>query len=137
MEEELLRTMNKHSIGIRKRQSKGGNRSIQRRFDVSNGGGVTKDYKQSFYWFKKSAEQGHAKAQYNLGLCYVKARGVEQDYKKAFYWYKKSQSKATLQHKINWVWHMIWDMEKFRTINKQCIGIRKPQCKAVLKLNLT
>ena len=32
-----------------------------------NGEGVDKDVNQSFIWLKKSADQGHTDAQYNLG----------------------------------------------------------------------
>jgi len=32
--------------------------------------GVTQDYKQAFKWYTKSAEQGQAEAQYNLGNVY-------------------------------------------------------------------
>ena len=42
------------------------------------------------YWYTKSAEQGNAAAQYNLGLCYYEGKGVKQDYEKAVYWYTKS-----------------------------------------------
>ncbi|MCQ2326421.1 MAG: SEL1-like repeat protein, partial [Bacteroidales bacterium] len=38
----------------------------------------------------KAAEQGYAKAQYNLALCYVYGNGVIQDYKKAKYWWEKA-----------------------------------------------
>ncbi len=37
-----------------------------------------------------SAEQGDARAQYNLGLMYVNGRGVPQDYEKAIDWFTKS-----------------------------------------------
>ena len=36
------------------------------------------------------AEQGHAKAQYNLGLMYDKGKGVVQDHKEAAKWYTKA-----------------------------------------------
>ncbi|WP_143541464.1 tetratricopeptide repeat protein, partial [Rodentibacter genomosp. 1] len=38
----------------------------------------------------KSAEQGHANAQFNLGLMYEKGRGVKQDYIQAKKWYEKA-----------------------------------------------
>ena len=34
------------------------------------GGGVPQDYKQALAWYRKSAEKGNAKAQYNLGQMY-------------------------------------------------------------------
>ena len=51
--------------------------------------GVLQDYKQAFYWSKKSAEQGYAHAQHDLGVMYSNGQGVIQDYKKAVYWLKK------------------------------------------------
>jgi TPR repeat protein len=38
----------------------------------------------------KKAEQGHAWAQYYLGLTYSLGQGVPQDYKQAAYWYAKA-----------------------------------------------
>ena len=43
--------------------------------------------------FKKSIEQGSAKAMYNLGFCYEHGYGVSQDDKKAFEWYLKAAKK--------------------------------------------
>jgi TPR repeat protein len=51
---------------------------------------VEQDYTQRVYWYRKSAEQGYEKAQYNLGHCYYFGRGVTQDYKQAVFWYHKS-----------------------------------------------
>ena len=34
-------------------------------------------------WYRKSAEQGDADAQYNLGCCYKNGQGVEQNIDKA------------------------------------------------------
>jgi TPR repeat protein len=39
---------------------------------------------------KLSAEQGHASAQYNLGLMYANGQGVPQDFKEAVKWWKLS-----------------------------------------------
>ena len=44
--------------------------------------------KEAFKWFKAAAEQGHADAQYNLGVCYLNGQGVKQNYNEAFRWYK-------------------------------------------------
>ena len=51
------------------------------------GQGVPQDYKESIKWYRLSAEQGDAKAQYNLGLMYVKGKGVPQDYVLAYMWW--------------------------------------------------
>lgn len=39
---------------------------------------------------RKAAEDGDAKAQFDLGLCYYKGEGVEIDYTEATKWFKKS-----------------------------------------------
>lgn len=52
---------------------------------------------------KKLAEQGHAKAQFRLGLDYDYGQGVSRDHKEAFKWYKKSamQGHAGAQYKLS------------------------------------
>jgi hypothetical protein len=35
-------------------------------------------------WFHAAAEQGHAKAQFNLGALYANGQGVEQNYPEAY-----------------------------------------------------
>ena len=64
-----------------------------------DGKGIQQDYKKAFDWFKKSAEQGYAAAQFEIGFCYRTGKGIQQDYKKAFEWFKKSaeQGYATAQ----------------------------------------
>ncbi|MBR3925067.1 MAG: sel1 repeat family protein, partial [Kiritimatiellae bacterium] len=52
------------------------------------GNGVEKDYEKAVTWWRKSAEQGYAKAQGDFGLCYEKGYGVEKDLEKAEYWYR-------------------------------------------------
>ena len=51
------------------------------------GQGVPQDYKMAFKWYTKSAEQGVASAQNNLGNIYKEGRVVPQDYVKAHMWY--------------------------------------------------
>ena len=41
-------------------------------------------------WYRKSAEQGNADAQNNLGCMYQNGLGVEQDDAKAMEWYQKA-----------------------------------------------
>ena len=42
-----------------------------------------KDYKTAYKLWLPLAEQGNAKAQYNLGVMYRDGNGVQQDYKEA------------------------------------------------------
>ena len=46
----------------------------------ARGKSVPRDFKQAVYRFRKSAAQGHAKAQMVRGLMYALGKGVTQDY---------------------------------------------------------
>jgi uncharacterized protein len=46
-------------------------------------------------WFRKSADQGKASAQYNLGNMYRKGEGVPRDYAAALSWYRKAANQGT------------------------------------------
>ena len=51
------------------------------------GQGVLQDYKEAVRLYRLSADQGYAKAQYNLGVMYVNGDGVSQDYVLAYMWF--------------------------------------------------
>ena len=56
-----------------------------------NGDGVEFSYSKAFHYFKKSADQGLAEAQYKVGYCYEKGLGMLfSDIENALIWYKKS-----------------------------------------------
>ncbi len=38
-------------------------------------------------WYRKAADQGYARAQYNLGNMYCSGQGVPQDYVQAHMWW--------------------------------------------------
>ena len=40
-------------------------------------------FRSAVQWYRKAALQGHAKAQFNLALCYENGQGVKQDYAEA------------------------------------------------------
>ena len=48
--------------------------------------GAPQDYKEALKWYMKSAEQGNAAGQNNLGLMYGHGKGVPQDHKEAVKW---------------------------------------------------
>lgn len=52
--------------------------------------GIQRDEAQAFVWYRRAAEQGHAEAQYTLGLCYEDGRGVARDEPMALFWYRKA-----------------------------------------------
>jgi hypothetical protein len=49
---------------------------------------IRKDYKEALRFYRLSAEQGDAWAQYQLGEIYDKGQGVPQDYKEAVKWFR-------------------------------------------------
>ncbi len=55
-----------------------------------NGEGIKQNKQEAIKWYKKSAEQGSAKAQCNLGYMYESGDGVTIDKEEAKKWYKKS-----------------------------------------------
>jgi len=50
------------------------------------GDGVPQSYVEASTWYRKAADQGHAAAQFNLGLLYANGRGVDQDLVQAHMW---------------------------------------------------
>jgi len=56
------------------------------------GQGVDQDYEEVVKWYRLSADQGNASAQYNLGVMYDEGQGVDQDYVLAHMWYNLAGS---------------------------------------------
>ncbi|NLK41150.1 MAG: sel1 repeat family protein, partial [Planctomycetes bacterium] len=55
-------------------------------------------------WYQetlKKAEQGHAAAQYNLGVMYANGQGVPQDYKEAVKWFRKAAEQGDADAQFN------------------------------------
>ena len=55
----------------------------------ANGEGVPKDDAEAVKWYRKTAEQGDATAQYaqySLGVCYANGTGVPQDLVNSYKW---------------------------------------------------
>ena len=63
---------------------------------------MPQDYVEALKWYRKAAEQGYAKAQYNLGLMYDNGDGVAEDHAEAFKWFRKAaeQGYASAQHNL-------------------------------------
>jgi TPR repeat protein len=55
-----------------------------------NGDGVEKDSEQAIMWWTLSANQGYAKAQYNLGVGYYNGCGVQKNLELAVKWWTLS-----------------------------------------------
>ena len=55
-----------------------------------NGQAVSQDYQEAAAWYRKAAEQGYARAQFNLGVMYRHGQGVRQNAQEAVTWYRKA-----------------------------------------------
>lgn len=69
--------------------------------------GKSQDYIEAVKWYLKSAEQGDAYAQNDLGYCYDKGLGVSQDYAEAIKWYRKAaeQGYAVAQNGLGFCYY--------------------------------
>jgi TPR repeat protein len=54
--------------------------------------GATYDLKEAAKWFHRAAEQGHRRAQINLGMMYDRGEGVARDKTKAVKWFSLAAS---------------------------------------------
>jgi len=54
------------------------------------GKSLPRDDTKAAKWYHKAAEQGHAKAQYQLGWAYLRGEGVLEDDIKGVKWYRKA-----------------------------------------------
>jgi TPR repeat protein len=59
-----------------------------------NGHGVDVNYKKAIEWYEKAAEQGDAKAQYNLGVLYRQGQGVDKSDSSAMRWFTKAAAQG-------------------------------------------
>jgi len=54
--------------------------SVRRAFQ--KGKGVKQSHETAAHWYRKSADQGHVKSQYRLGVAYRDGPGVQRDYRR-------------------------------------------------------
>ncbi|MBN4047955.1 sel1 repeat family protein [bacterium AH-315-O15] len=60
-------------------------------------GSVPQDDVEAVRWYRLVADQGHARAQYNLGAMYGSGRGVPQDFVEAHKWRNLAASRASAE----------------------------------------
>lgn len=66
-----------------------------------NGGyGLSRNYSEAFAYFKKAAEKGYARSQFNIGICYEKGHGITKDLEQARIWYEKAAAQNNEKAKI-------------------------------------
>lgn len=58
---------------------------------------VKREYDIAADFFRRVALQGHADAQYRMGMCYLSNRGVNQNYKEAAHWFKEAASQQHIE----------------------------------------
>ena len=82
----------KPDIGLIKAKAEIGNARAQAMLGLACFGvdEVHKDPVQSFYWFKKAADQGDGWGEGGVGTAYINGVGVAKDEKEAFKWFKKA-----------------------------------------------
>ena len=67
---------------------------IRERFANANKAYRNKDYSRAYYWWKLLAEAGHAKAQANLALLFLRGQGVDKDEPLALQWMDKAATQG-------------------------------------------
>ncbi|MBK8639966.1 MAG: SEL1-like repeat protein [Chromatiaceae bacterium] len=67
----------------------------------AEGRGLEKDEVQGVNWYRKSAEQGHTKAENNLGVMYLDGKGVAKDEGEAARWFRKAADQGLPQAQNN------------------------------------
>lgn len=58
---------------------------------------MPQDNKEAVKWYRKAAEQGLAKAQYNIGVAYKRGNGVGQDSKEALNWFRRAAEQGDVR----------------------------------------
>jgi uncharacterized protein len=56
--------------------------------------GTAESFSQAGQWYRKAAEQGHALAQFNLGVMYSRGQGVERNKELASFWITKAAERG-------------------------------------------
>ena len=62
---------------------------------------IDMDKEKGIALIRRSAEQGYADAQFNLGLAYYRGEGVSQDYTQAVSWYRKAAEQGVAAAQYN------------------------------------
>lgn len=63
--------------------------------------GAAADPQEAAKSIRKAAEQGHAQAQFNLGMLYDNGEGVPQDYQEAVTWTRKAAEQGHAKAQFN------------------------------------
>lgn len=66
-------------------------------YNYEKGLGVDQDFDKAIEWYRKSAEQGNAEAQYSLADCYLCGRGVAMNEVEAIKWLHKAAEQGHIE----------------------------------------
>tara|TARA_B100000029_G_scaffold281717_1_gene275762 strand:+ start:791 stop:1378 length:588 start_codon:yes stop_codon:yes gene_type:complete len=82
---------------------------IRERFTNANEAYRNKDFSRAYYWWNLLAEAGHAKAQSNLALLFLRGQGVEKNEDLALQWLDKaaSQGVSTAQYNLGYLYSIL------------------------------
>lgn len=69
--------------------------------DYYTGHGVSRDFTQAAYWYRKAAEQGDPGAQVDIAYLYLKGIGVKADAAQAAKWFERASSSGSPTGKLN------------------------------------
>ena len=61
------------------------------------GEGISEDDAEALKWYRKSANQGFAKAQVNLGMTYDNGKGIPENDVKAYSWWSVAKAQGEKQ----------------------------------------
>lgn len=92
--QELYDTSPKSAITICQNELTQNPNNAELQFYLGYAYDLEAEYKKAVEWHTKSANQGFAKAQFNLGNMYRNGHGVKQDSTKAHEWYTKSANQG-------------------------------------------
>jgi uncharacterized protein len=65
------------------------------------GQGVSQDYATGMSWWRNAAEQGHVKAQFDLGILYENGQSAPRDYAAARSWYSRAAEQGDAAAQVN------------------------------------
>jgi len=63
--------------------------------------GSRQDYAEAMRWYRIAADQGNARANYNIGVLYERGWGVTQDYAETMRWYRKAAEQGDVFAQFN------------------------------------
>jgi TPR repeat protein len=99
------------------------------------GKGVSQDHVEAIRWGRKAADQGYAKAQFNLASMYYYGQGVPQDYSEAIRWHRKAADQGYAKALNGLPTCMTRAKEYRRTAPRLSAGTARPRTRVTRRLS--